>query len=279
MGRILFFCILLFCILVGCDNKQVKQTDIVAHETVEAEDSIVLEPDTLELLTEEVLPVSADYLFNDFFYNFASDMNFQRQRIVFPVKCENCDTTLKCKRADWHEQLVVNDYYFILYERDEEIAFHQDTAISDVTVERINLDINEVDLFHFNRINGKWMMTGLKHEPIPETTNSDFLSFYHTFSSDSLQRADYVAEPLRFVLTNEDEGDEEEIQELSIEDWKAVSADLPLPAHVVVNINYGQTCISRNSKLLYVAGISNGLSMHYRFTKIDGRWMLVEVRV
>ncbi len=279
MDRLLFFILLVFLMLVGCDGKRQEHVDVIAHEPVVQEDSLEVETDTLELFEEEVLPVSADYLFNDFFYNFASDMNFQRQRIVFPVVCEDCDTTVRCSRAEWTDELIVDDYYTILYEREEEIAFQQDTSVSEVTVERINLDINEVDFFQFRRLNGKWMMTGVRHEPIPETSNSDFLEFYHRFSADSLHRADHVAEPVKFVLSSEDESMEDEVQELTVAEWAEVSADLSIPAHTIVNINYGQTYISRNSKLLLVAGISNGLSMCYRFTKMDGRWMLVEVRV
>ncbi len=278
MDRLVFVCTLLFVVLVSCKENKERQVKAVVQENLSVEDSVIVEPDTLELFEEEVLPVSADYLFNDFFYNFASDMNFQRQRIVFPVRCENCDTVVKCSRADWNDELVVDDYYTILYEREEEIAFQQDTSVAEVTVERINLDIDEVDFFQFRRIEGKWMMTGVRHEPIPETTNSDFLEFYHVFSSDSTHRAQHVAEPVRFILSSE-EGEEDEIQDLSADEWSEVAADLSIPAHTIVNINYGQTCISRNSKLLLVAGISNGLSMRYRFTKIDGRWMLVEVRV
>ncbi len=279
MDRLMFVCMLLCVVLFSCKENKGKQTVAVVQENLAVEDSIEWEPDTLELFEEEVLPVSADYLFNDFFYNFASDMDFQRQRIVFPVRCENCDTVVKCSRAEWNDELVVDDYYTILYEREEEIAYQQDTSVSEVTVERINLDINEVDFFLFSRIEGKWLMTGVRHEPIPETSNSDFLEFYHTFSSDSVLRAGHIADPVRFILSSEEEGVDDEVQELNADEWNEVVEDLSIPAHTIVNINYGQTCISRNSKLLLVAGISNGLSMRYRFTKIDGRWMLVEVRV
>ncbi len=279
MNRFLFLFLLLGVMMVSCNNAKTKLTPLVAASGSQQEEAYDEELDTLELFEPEVLPESADQLFNDFFYNFASDMQFQKQRIVFPVKCEDCDTIIKCKRADWTDQLVVDDYYVILYERPEEVAMQQDTSIANVTVERINLDINEVDFFRFDRINGKWMMTGVRHEPIPETTNSDFLQFYHAFSSDSTTLRNSILEPLKFVLTSEDEEIEDEVQELSVDEWLSVSGEIPFPSHQIVNINYGQTCISRNNKLLLVTGISNGLFMRYKFTKIDGQWMLVEVVV
>ncbi len=279
MDRLLLFCLTLSMVFVSCDNAQRKQMEIVVWEEVVTVDTAEVEEDTLELFEKEVVPVSADYLFNDFFYNFVTDMKFQRQRIVFPVRCENCDTTVKCGRAEWDDALVVDDYYTVLYEREEEIALQKDTSISEVTVERINLDVGEVDFFLFKRIEGKWLMTGVRHEPIPETTNSDFFEFYHVFSTDTVGRAKYISLPLRFILSSEDEDEEDEIQDLSADEWAEVAADLSIPSHTIVNVNYGQTCISRNSKLLFVAGVSNGLSMLYRFTKIDGEWMMVEVRV
>jgi hypothetical protein len=52
---------------------------------------------------------------------------------------------------------------------------------------------------------------------------------------------------------------------------------MPIPSKEIININYGQTCISNNNKLVLVEGVSNEHFLRYRFMKDNGKWMLVEV--
>ena len=235
--------------------------------------------DTLQLFEEEVLPESADELFNDFFFNYTSDMNFKSQRQAYSLDCNMGDTVVKIHSSelDVYSELLVDDYYSIIYERDEDLAFQKDTSLNEVAVERIDLDGKQIEQYIFNRIEGKWMLTGVGRNEMDYNPNSDFLDFYKSFSSDSVYRKNCINEPLKFVMLSENDDVEDEIQELTSDEWLAISADLPLPAGVMINIDYGQTIISKNSKLLLVEGVSNGLSLTYRFMKIDGAWNLVEV--
>jgi hypothetical protein len=77
------------------------------------------------------------------------------------------------------------------------------------------------------------------------------------------------------MSTNDEEIDE--LVELSHDEWMELSSDMPIPSKEIININYGQTCISNNNKLVLVEGVSNEHFLRYRFMKDNGKWMLVEV--
>ena len=51
----------------------------------------------------------------------------------------------------------------------------------------------------------------------------------------------------------------------------------PLEDKLFVNINYGQTCISQNNKMLMLEGISNGMQTKFHFTNDGNQWKLVDV--
>ena len=278
MNRFLISFTILLLFVSACHNASEDRRDVIATDSV-CVDSSCYAQDTLQLFEEEVLPESADELFNDFFFNYTSDMNFKSQRQAYSLDCNMGDTVVKIHSSelDVYSELFVDDYYSIIYEREEDLAFQKDTSLNEVAVERIDLDGKQIEQYIFNRIEGKWMLTGVGRNDMGFNPNSDFLDFYKNFSSDSIYRRNSVSEPLKFVLLSEIDDVEDEIQELTSDEWLAISADLPLPAGVMINIDYGQTIISKNSKLLLVEGVSNGLSLTYRFMKIEGAWNLVEV--
>lgn len=269
--------VLLLCIS-ACNNNGAERNETVSNDSVFV-DSACSELDTLQLFDEEVLPESADELFNDFFYNFASDVKFQSQRKAYYMNNHVGDSVLRVRsdQLDGYTHSLASDCYSIIYEREEDLAFLKDTTLTEVVVERIDLDGEHIEHYNFNRIEGKWMLTGIGKNDIGFNPNSDFLDFYKSFSSDSTYRRNSINEPLKFVLTGNDDDVEDDMQELTSDEWMAVSSDLPLPSNVMINIDYGQTIISKNSKFLLVEGISNGLFLTYRFMKIDGEWNLVEV--
>lgn len=283
MFKTLFVCITVLVLLLSCGGSGRGESGNLSGADTLYADSIELLAmnDTLELFEEEVLPKSADELFNDFFYNYASDEDFREIRTTYKPELAEADTALanSASSSVAFRELVVKDFYAVVYEREEELAFQKDTSLSEVFVERMNLDVGLVEQFDFRRYDGTWVMRGFSRTTVDDTPNSDFLAFYSSFSADSVGRFDNVAEPLKFVVTAEDDESEDEIVEMNLEEWMEVSSDLPLPSHEIINVNYGQTCISSNNKLLLVVGISNGLSLKYRFVKQGGKWMLVEVVV
>ena len=268
-----------FLLMLSCGGSEHGVTGVIPESDTLYADSIEMlaKDDTLELFEEEVLPESADELFDDFFFNYASDATFRKSRTrcgeQVAVDSAYADSVIS---GGAFRELSVRDFYTVIYEREDELAFQKDTSLTEVVVERVDLDSGAVEQFVFKRNNGMWIMCEVASVSVDDTPNADFMAFYSSFSADTIECLNSVAKPLRFVMSADD-SDEDEVVELELSEWAELSSDLPLPSRELINVNYGQTCISNNNKLLLVVGVSNGLSLRYRFMKQGGKWMLVEV--
>ena len=195
--------------------------------------------DSLNLFDEDVIPTSADELFNDFFYGFTTDQRFQLSRISFPLKGNEGG---KVQRVEYYD-----------------------------------LQSETVEKFNFQRTNGQWQLSSFEKSSSIYGPNEDFIEFYSKFVSDSLFQKQSIHTPLRLITSEDDEFGDGGDMELSIEDWFEFSSEMPLPRDVMTNINYGQPSISENRKILLVEGLSNGLSVKYKFDKMNGHWRLIEI--
>lgn len=273
VGYFLFICTIMLCACSGGKHKAIE-------EESEALDSLEEVLDTLDLFEEEVEPpVTVDELFNDFFFIFTTDRRFQNQRVCFPLKCKEGEAEMSISREDWNQlsRFATHDVYSVIHEREQDMELLQDTAIGSVSVEWIYLQDNYVETYQFRRGDGKWLLTGLTKETVDNLPNNDFLKFYAHFSSDSTFQASSINSPLPFVIT-EDGGDEEAPdRSLSLSDWFEMSDELPIPSDVLVNIDYGQPCLSQNRKILLMESAGSGLYIKYKFMKEKNGWKLTEI--
>lgn len=269
----LFICTIMLCACSGGKQKAIEQEQ-------ESLDSLEQTLDTLELFEEDIEPpVTVDELFNDFFFIFTTDRKFQNQRVAFPLSCKEGGVEMSISREDWNQlsRFATHDVYSVIHEREQDMELLQDTAINEVSVEWVYLHENYVETYDFLRRNGKWMLNGLHKETIDNLPNSDFLHFYAEFASDSTFQASSISTPLSFVIT-EDGGDEDASdRSLSLNDWFEMSGDLPIPSDVLVNIDYGQTCLSQNRKILLMESAGSGLYIKYKFLKEKSGWKLTEI--
>lgn len=235
--------------------------------------------DTLHLFEEDAPPVSVDELFVDFFYSFADDARFQNQRISFPLSCKDGNEEMKLTRDDWmaYNRFTTQNIYSVIYEREHDLELQKDTTVSSVGVEWIYLQEDYVEKFNFNRINGKWTLTDIEKELCSNLPNSSFLEFYAHFVSDSTFQRSSLATPVKLVLTSDEDENEVTEKHLSADDWFNMRHDLPLSSESLVNIDYGQACISQNRKTLLMEGVSNGLQMKLKFDKRSDGWKLIEI--
>lgn len=238
--------------------------------------------DTLHLFDEpSAPPVTVDVLFDDFLFGFIDDPQFQHQRIQFPLLCrEEGEEEQHISLNEWKEfnRFGTQDFYSVIYEREQDIELQKDTTLQNVDIEWISLQEDQVERFDFNRINGKWLLTEILKERRENTPNSDFINFYIQFVSDSTFQRQALADPIKLLLTPEEdeEGDVHE-ENLSADEWFSMKSELPLPDDELVNIDYGQTSGSKNRKTLMMCGLSNGLQMKFRFNKDSEGWKLIEI--
>lgn len=266
------------CMLLSCTDP--KMTNAFATEEEAEEDSAeVFVGDTLHLFEEEEPPEAADMLFSDFFFNFIDDARFQMERVAFPLPYKKGDEVEHLTRDEWKasNHFLDNDYYYVVYEREADLELQKDTTVHNVGVEWYHLADGYVEKCYFNRVKGKWMLTDIINKSISDTPNAGFMEFYTHFVTDTVFQRESVADPLRLVIRSNDVEDETEEKLVSPDEWMSMRTDFPLEDKLFVNMNYGQTCISQNSKKLMLEGISNGEQTKFHFTKNGDEWKLVDV--
>jgi hypothetical protein len=99
-------------ILLSCDKQ--KGGSAVVSETAIA-DSV--SADSIKSVAEEAsMPVGADELFDDFFFNFASNQMQQRERVVFPLPVDDGKNTRVIQRRQWKlEPFFMNQDCYTLF--------------------------------------------------------------------------------------------------------------------------------------------------------------------
>lgn len=265
---------LLFC---SCWHSS-ESTDSSEDEVVE--DSIEAEEDSLILFEEEDVPVSADELFDDFFFSFTTDQRFQMQRVKFPLKCKEGQDELVISREEWKEfnRFTTQEFYSVLYERESDMEIQKDTAVNEVSVDWIYLDDDYVERYNFVRSqDGQWLLLDFGKEETSATPYASFVNFYAKFASDSIFQRESIQFPLHVVAEEQSDEDEGGEAYLSPDEWFEFRQEMPMPEGVMTNINYGQPSISQNRKILLVEGMSNGLYVKYKFDRTNGKWRLYEI--
>ena len=273
---------LVIAVALGCllSCKDSKMTNAFDNEDEMEEDSIeAFVGDTLHLFEEEEPPAAVDELFDDFFYNFIDDARFQGQRIAYPLPCKEGDESERLTKQDWaqYDHFKNQEVLSVLYEREQDYALSKDTSMQHVGVEWIQLKDDDVERFQFNRVGGKWMLTEIDKKKRGNIPNGDFLNFYAKFMADTVFQGKSLAEPLKVILTSDDGEEEPQEEFLTVEEWFEMRHSLPLPTEEIVNVDYGQACISQNKKTLLLQGISNGMQMKFKFNKDGDDWKLMEI--
>ena len=235
--------------------------------------------DTLHLFEEEEPPAAVDELFDDFFFNFLDDDRFQGQRIAYPLPCKEGEESEKLTKEDWHQFDHFNnqEVLSVLYEREQDYSLSKDTSMLHVGVEWIQLRNDEIERFLFNRVDGKWMLTEIEKKRRTDVPNGDFLDFYAHFIADTVFQRHSLADPVKVILTSDDGEEEPEEEHLDADEWFEMRNSLPLPTEEMVNVDYGQACISQNRKTLLLQGVSNGMQIKFKFTKDGEDWKLMEI--
>lgn len=255
-------------------------TNAFDTESDAGEDSVeTFVGDTLHLFEEEEPPVTVDELFDDFFYNFMDDARFQGQRIAYPLPYREGEVREKLTEKEWehYDHFKNQDVLSVLYEREQDYALSKDTSMQHVGVEWIGLKTDEVERFHFNRVNGKWMLTEIDKTRRGNVPNGNFLDFYARFIADSVYQRESLGESLKVILTSDDGEEEPQEEHLNADEWFEMRNSLPLPTEELINVDYGQACISQNKKTLLLQGVSNGMQIKFKFNKMSDGWKLLEI--
>lgn len=277
MKSIVFAVFAVALLMFSCTGKKGGQGEEMPADSV-ADTAVVTETDTLELLiTETPMPRAADAMFDDFIFNFVANKKLQKERIIFPLrKTENGKTELT-EKDQWEMErfFMKQGYYTLFFDNDKEMELMKDTAVSEATVEKIQLKKNRVMDYLFQRIKGAWMLKEIRVTTLEQNPNASFLAFYQRFVSDSVFQIKSLNETVQFVGPDPD--DDFNVMEgvITPESWEAFAPTLP--TKVLYNIVYGKPIAEGNDKIFLLRGVANGLEMELRFKKVGGKWLLMKM--
>lgn len=266
-------------LLAACGGKQAHESD---------SGTVAIDSDSVRSAAQEVtLPRAAEELFDDFFFNFASNARLQRDRIAFPLPVIT-DSALHYEgrkgvvRAHKYEQqwrydpfFLHQDFYTIVLDSPEQMALTSDTTLRQATVERIMLQKGQADRYLFCRQKGRWMLCQLQHSAIASNRNASFIDFYRHFVSDEAFKRKSLAPQIAFVGPDPDNdfGQTEGI--ITPETWDAFAPTLP--THILYNIVYGKAGKPTHTKILVLRGIANGQEMSLTFERRGSAWKLTKL--
>ena len=269
MRNSFWFCVFFLAGLTACENRPEK----TPTQLVNVDSILALPPDTLEW--EELdIPVGADGLFDDFFFNFVRNSRFQEERIHFPLPVQNGKENSHIERKDWifdrlEELQEVNT---MIFDQNDDMNCAQDTSINDVTVEYIYFNCDSVKQYVFKRIEGRWNLTQLNWKSFKQHPDGNFYTFYKQFANDSIFQEKRIRNPFDFK-TYDEEINEEITGEVDAEVWWDYSPELP--KDMLTNINYGHTSPTSRERHLIITSPSAGMSSTLKFRLIKWQWKLV----
>lgn len=240
-------------------------------------DSILMPGDSMDTEVAENVPAEADELFDDFFFNYASHKLWQRERTVFPLLVVDGEKTTKIEQHQWKQEFffMKQDYYTLLFDSPGQRELVHDTAMADVTVERIDLEEARVQQFLFSRRSGRWMLHEIKWQPLTSNPNAQFLAFYQRFASDSVFQHKSLASQIVFSGPDPDDDFSVINGVITPDFWDAFKPELPQP--IIYNIVYGQQDPAATQKIFLLRGIANELEVEMTFNLQYGRWKLTKL--
>lgn len=259
----------------GCTEKKAPATDTIASDTAREDTS---QTDTLDnLIAETPMPKAADELFDDFIFNFAANKRLQLKRIQFPLPVNKYGKLSYTEKKDWRMEhfFMTQDYYTLIFNSRQQMAWGKATDIDTVTVEKIYFNRNTVKQYFFYRTGGLWMLSGIRFQSIGSNQNASFLNFYERFATDSAFQSRSINDPV--VFTGPDPDDDFSTMTGEIEPWQWPSFAPELPHGFIYNIIYGHKYKGSNQRIFVLRGIANGFETELTFKKMNGEWKLTKL--
>ena len=280
------------CFTVGIlDDDSPEDTDEVA----------VME----KLIERTPMPVAAEGLFDDFFFNFIANKTLQRQRITFPLTVLGIEEIDTITDSEWvHDSFFLRQgYYTLIFNSNEEMDLVRDTSVCNARVERISLTEEVVSQYIFRRDDGLWRMNCINVIPLAQDDNGEFLAFFRKFATDPTFAMLSLADVVEFEAPDPD--DDFSVMEgvITRDTWPAFAPDLP--HEEIYNVHYlrNATSIYNDStalqlsgddgrslpdcqpgedltstmKIFVIRGISNGFETELTFRHANGRWLLTRM--
>lgn len=268
----LFLSLLALFLSTGCTEKKTDGVDSLNTDTL-VTDSV----DSISNVVESnPMPVAADELFDDFFFNFAGSKKVQLKRVAFPIKVTEFGKSSIIEKKNWRVEhfFMGQGYYTLIFDTKKQLNVMKDTTVNDVTVEKISMSKGVVKQWHFVRNRGLWMLNDINTVLLKQHQDASFLTFYQRFVTDPKFQQNSLSESVTFTGPDPEDDFSTMTGEILPEQWPVFAPWLPSGS--IYNIVYGkpQQTSSSNVRYFLLRGISNGLQTDLMFVRKGGAWKL-----
>jgi hypothetical protein len=271
----IFVSALLFTTTTGCMQMGAGGDDSLTTDSV----GDTINTDTLsQILDQQPMPIAADELFDDFFFNYAASKKVQVERTTFPLEVEKFGEKSKIGKKQWrHDHFFMSQgYYTLIFNNEKQLKLVKDTSIANVTVEKIDMPKGRVTRWHFQRDRGLWHMNKITTISSKQHQDAAFLEFYNKFASDSAFQQKSLAETVTFTGPDPDDDFSTMTGEIMPEQWPVFAPSMP--SGVLYNIHYGAKPYQQsNVRYFLIRGIANGLQTDILFIRKGNQWLLKKV--
>ena len=264
------------------DNEAVEDSlnALAANDSINEDTAIVQDNTPLsemeKLMGEKPMPKAADEFFDDFFFNFSNNRKIQKERIQWPLTAIENGVKKTIKANQWQTERFFNEdgFYVMLLDDAKQTNLAKDTSLTHVAVNHVDIPRNKLEVFTFNRLEGKWMMTEMEEESLSESKNANFLKFYQKFATDSIYCQESLAETITFTGPDEEDENLTTTRNISAEEYCFFAPELATDFYT---ITYGQKNESSTNKVFIMREPSSSQECRLYFRRQGANWKLYKL--
>ncbi|WP_194778670.1 DUF4348 domain-containing protein [Pararhodonellum marinum] len=256
MKQILPF-LMLIIFMLSCNSEKNQKNEMTAMEI-----------SNTEMKTAEI---KGDSSFVDFFEKFMWNREFQKSRVVFPIKLK--DNNIKSSEEWRHLPFYTANAYIPTLTSDTLSIFDKDVKLESTIMFTVDFKKEIAESFAFKKVNKNWYLKNSKKTTFANLPDLDFINFLTKFSKDSIFQVKSISFPITESFADSDNDYETATKTIKQEDWEfwKLTDDinqLMILSNVQADNKY------RN---IFFRGVENGIWVKYTFEKINGNWKLIKI--
>jgi hypothetical protein len=259
--------ILLTIFICSCNSQKSKNTINQENENSAVDTVITIDSDSNT--NSMILP---DTLFMNFFDMFMWDKEFQKSRIVFPFKQD--DKTISNSDNWKHLPFYADSSYMPILFSDTLNNYSERVETKNLELFIVNFETKKTTKYDFKKSEKKWFLVSSGNFAINNVPDFEFIDFLIMFSNDSIFQINHTLFPLPESYVDPEKDYEMVVTSISLNDWEHIEFVNFINRLVILSY----IDIKNKYRNIFLRGIENGIWVQYVFEKIDGNWILIELK-
>ncbi len=255
-----------------CKQIEIKETSI--------ENSDVVNENRIKAIEEESKLEIKDNSFNDFLFNFSSNLEFQTDRIMFPILIESITETKFIDKENWdYINFYKNEPFYPFIMLSDSNEFSKDFLNkNEIIVSEINITSENFVSYFFESIDSTWYLKKIKENEFNSLNEIiSFLNFIDYFSKDSTFQIQHIEFPLKGKTLDYDNDYSIIENNKTIKEWKVLNIYKDIGNSIILSYNFTELFEEHRNIIIHFKGIETGVSVELFFNKIGNQWKLVEM--